>query len=249
MSMLDWAKQEVEIAVARERAADGTKEDEFSYGGACYESALKAYESLMGDGHSGFSIGLTKGILMRLIDGRPLTPIEDTEDVWNDISCWGREDGDVKIYQCKRMCSLFKDVYPDGTVSYHDNNRMYCEDINDSNNTWKNGFVSRIVDEMWPITMPYCPSSKPIRVICEELLTDPKNGDFDTIGIISVIKPNIGDPGFEGVTINRYFKDDGVNGWKEIGHDEWMKRKEMDEARKEKQMKRAEQGKVETVLL
>lgn len=248
MNMLDWAKKEVEIAVARERAADGTKEDEFSYGGACYESALKAYESLMEDGHSGFSIGLTKGILMRLIDGRPLTPIEDTEDVWNDISYPGRNGDGTKKYQCKRMSSLFKDVYPDGTVSYHDIDRMYCEDINDSNNTWKNGFVSRIIDEMWPINMPYCPGNKPMRVVCEELLTDEKNGDFDSLRIAMVHKPDE-DGFYDHIVIGRYFKDDGVNGWKEIGYDEWMKRKEMDEARKEKQMKRAEQGKVETVLL
>lgn len=75
MSMMDWAKREVEIASKRER---GDKpESEWDYGCACYDSALKAFESLCGDGHSGFSIGITKGILNRLIEGKPLTPIED----------------------------------------------------------------------------------------------------------------------------------------------------------------------------
>ena len=75
MSMTEWAKREVEIASKRER---GDKpESEWDYGCSCYDSALKAFESLCGDGHSGFSIGITKGILNRLIDGKPLTPIED----------------------------------------------------------------------------------------------------------------------------------------------------------------------------
>lgn len=81
--MLDWAKREVAIASKRER---GDKpEDEWDYGVACYDSALKAFESLLGDNHSGFSIHVTKGILNRLIDGKPLTPIEDpnTESVYN----------------------------------------------------------------------------------------------------------------------------------------------------------------------
>lgn len=77
MSLLEWAKKEVEIASKRERG--NNPEDKWDYGVACYESALKAFESLLGDGHSGMSIGFTKNILNRLIDGKPLTPIEDTE--------------------------------------------------------------------------------------------------------------------------------------------------------------------------
>lgn len=78
MSMMEWAKREVEIASKRER---GDKpESEWDYGCACYDSALKAFESLCGDGHSGFSIGITKGILNRLIERKPFTPIEDTEE-------------------------------------------------------------------------------------------------------------------------------------------------------------------------
>lgn len=120
--MLDWAKREVAIASKRER---GDKpEDEWDYGVACYDSALKAFESLLGDNHSGFSIHITKGILNRLIDGKPLTPIEDIEDVWN--KCYRGNGDDKTTYQCKRMSSLFKDVYDDGKVVYKDINR-YCD--------------------------------------------------------------------------------------------------------------------------
>ena len=86
-TMSSWAEREIEIACKRERAASDAKDGDWYYGCACYLSALKAFKSLSGDGHSGFSIGLTKNILNRLIDGKPLTPIEDTPDIW-----YGRSD-------------------------------------------------------------------------------------------------------------------------------------------------------------
>ena len=54
-----WAEREVRLACEHERRGNGTNDDEFDYGVACYKSALKAYKSLAEDGHSGFSIGLT----------------------------------------------------------------------------------------------------------------------------------------------------------------------------------------------
>ena len=101
--MLDWARREVKIACERENPY--RKGDEFDYGCACYESALKAFKSLCEDGHSGFSIKMTQAILNRLLDGQPLTPIEDTDDVWT--LCTDFKDGS-DVYQCNRMSSLFK---------------------------------------------------------------------------------------------------------------------------------------------
>ena len=112
--ILEWARREVEIACKKERG--DSKNKGFDYGVACYMSALKALESLAGDGHSRFFIRITKSIINRLIDGKPLTPIEDTDDIWN--LCNTNED-EVKRYQCSRMSSLFKDVYPDGVVSLY----------------------------------------------------------------------------------------------------------------------------------
>lgn len=222
MSMLDWAEKEIEIACKRENP--NRKDDEWDYGCACYESALKAFKSLMGDGHSGFSIGMTKHILNRLIDGKPLTPIEDTEDVWNDVTYKNEKEG-YREYQCKRMSSLFKTVYSDSTVKYSDVDSYYCININDPNVSYRNGLVGRIIDKMFPITMPYFPG-KPMKVVCEELLTDRKNGDFDTIGILYVIKPNA-----EKISIERYFKE-SENGWDEITADEFGERKKMDRERR-----------------
>ena len=93
----------------------------------CYDSALKAFNSLLEDCHSGMSMSITRGILNRLIDGKPLTPIEDTEDIWTDIYT---DKGGIVMYQCTRMNSLFKDVYPDGTVKYKDTDQFVLVDVN-----------------------------------------------------------------------------------------------------------------------
>ena len=159
----------------------------------------------------------------RLIDGKPLTPIEDTDDVWNLID--NHEDSYIS-YQCKRMSSLFKDVYADGTVKYDDISRSYCVDINNSNNKYSSGLVRRIIDAMFPITMPYMPG-KPIKVYCEEFLTDKKNGDFDTIGVFYALKTENGQQ--EKIEINRFFREpkEGEEGrWTEISKEEYMQRKD-----------------------
>ena len=154
------------------------------------------------DGHSGFSIGMTKQILNRLIECKPLTSIEDTEDVWDNTTDFGGHRGEVANYQCKRMSSLFKYVYVDGSVKYRDVNRFYGVNLDNPNASYHSGLIDRVMEEKFPITMPYFPESKPFYVYCEEFLTDRKNGDYDTVGILYIIKPD-----GERVEINRYFKE------------------------------------------
>lgn len=198
-----WAECEIELACARERdlAKKEGNEEDANYGIACYKSALKAYKSLNEDGHSGYSISITKDILMRLIEGKPLSPIEDDEEMWFNPYGIDPDHGDHKSYQHRRMPSLFKDVYGDGTVKYHDVNRVRCVNINDSNNTWYNGFINKLIHEMFPITMPYYPVGI-FTVYVREFLTDKKNGDYDTMGVIYTVKPD----GTK-IDINRYFKE------------------------------------------
>ena len=220
MNMKKWAKREVEIACKKENP--DRKEGEWDYGCACYESALKAFDSLMEDGHSGFSIGLTKHILNRLIDGKPLTPIEDVPEVWIDV---GSRYGGSAYYQCLRMSSLFKNINPDGTVTYSDVNRFVkVININNSNSIWHSGLVDRIAGELFPITMPYMPTDKPYKVYCKDILTDPKNGDFDTVALFYIDTPE-----GERVQVNRYFKEGSENDepWTEIPVEEWEEREHL----------------------
>lgn len=209
----------------KERERGDKPEGEWDYGCACYDSALKAFSSLCGDGHSGYSIAVTKHILNRLIEGKPLTPIEDTEDMWNFTH---GDEKRGKHYQCKRMSSLFKDVAEDGTVSYSDINRYYCIQQRNPNCAYHNGFIAKIYNQMFPLTMPYMPSDKEDVIVCDELLTDPKNGDFDTMAILYIQRAN-----GERVEVNRYFKE-GDTSFVEISLEEYREREALDRAREEK---------------
>lgn len=214
MSMKTWAEREAALRIEFERKNNDTDEPSFDYGAACVESALKAFNCLMEDGHSGMSIGFTKALLNRLIDGKPLTPIEDTDDIWK--FCW-EHDG-VKTYQCERIFSLFKDIYPDGSVEYKDNDRVVCCELSAPDISFSNGFISKIIDEIFPITMPYWPKDNPYKVYVEEFLTDPKNGDYDTMGVLYLRTPD-----GEKIDISRYFKE-AEGGFTEIDEDEYITR-------------------------
>ena len=117
------------------------------------------------------------------------------------------------------MYSLFKDVFPDGKITYTDVNRVRCVHIDNPDILWSNSFITRIVDELFPIDFPYYPSDNCFLVYQEEFLTDRKNGDYDTFGLLYVVTPT-GDK----VDINRYFKDTD-NGTEEIDKNEYEKRK------------------------
>lgn len=219
MTMREWAKQEVELACKKENPE--RKEDEFDYGCACYESALKAFNSLCEDGHSGYSIGVTKTILNRLIDNLPLTPIEDTEDAWDKNIVDKNDEEEYVCYQCNRMSSLFKYIYKDGTIKYNDVSRTICVDIN-TGSSFTSSLANRIVNEIYPISLPY--SGERIKIYMEDFLYDKKNGDYDTVGVYYMIKND------EKIEINKFYKESdfapySIEPFIEISKEEYEERK------------------------
>jgi len=194
MSMTSWAENEVRIACKHENPNwDGKS---FDYGCTCYQSALKAYKSVMEDEHSGASFGMTRMILKRLLDELPLTPIEDIPENWNEVSAL--KHGADAVYQCARMSSLFKHVEKDGRVWYSDNNRVVCIDIESTGNRFHCSQASRIIDEMFPILMPYCPSKAPAYIV--HTVEASKDGTIYGRGILGVDCPT-----GEYIEIQRYF--------------------------------------------
>lgn len=233
MSMKEWAKNEVKIACEREKELafeEGGDVKFAEYGVRCYKSALKAFNSLCKDGHSGYSIGITRSILDRLIDGKPLTPIKDIPEVWNKCC----EDEDGVHYQCNRMSSLFKDVYKDGTVKYSDVDRVQMVYDNNPTVYWHSALARRVVDEMFPMEMPYTGEEK-FLVHGNDCLVDRVNGDFDTIALFYVEKKT--PSGTEKIKINRYFREpkegeeETYPGWVEISRTTYNRRKKKAEER------------------
>jgi len=217
MRMYEWARREIEIAKNIERVDN--QEDEWDYGCACYDSALKAFKSLCEDNHSGMSIAFTKNILNRLIDGKCLTPIEDTSDVW-EYSYTKDLDG-TKVYQNNRMSSLFKEIDKDNNIKYTDNDYVICTDVK-NNTCWHDFKANNLVYEKYPITMPYLPHNKPYKVYTEDFYYLHPNaiGEFDHKAYLYMITP-------EGKqeNIDRYFTET-KDGFIEISKEQYMQRKE-----------------------
>lgn len=202
--MYEWAEQECRIACKKENPDFNFDSEDFDYGCSCYKSALKAYKSLCEDGHSSASFNFTKRILERLMSGHPLTPITDEDffivhpeyPVENDE--WLAKHGLKSEIQCPRMSSLFRTETLDGKVSYSDNNRAYCINIENPSDTYSSA-KDRVVDEFFPITMPYTPEKGRYKVYCQTFLIDKRNGDYDTQAILYFITPD-----GKRVDVNRY---------------------------------------------
>ena len=85
-----------------------------------------------------------------------------------------------------------------------------------------NGIMTLNLDGQYHYYIP----GKPIRVYCEDFLTDKKNGDFDTIGIVYALKTENGEQ--KKIEINRFFgepKDNEERDWVEISKEEYIHRK------------------------
>ncbi len=214
MSMYDWARQEVQLAKAELKR---NKNDEAQYMIACYDSALRAYEKLMKDGHSGTSFVITRGILENLMHEIPLMPLEDTEIMWNHAYDHENE----VTFQHKRMPSLFKMVNKNtGIIRFSDNDRILCKNpVDTSSAFFHNSFITRIIDGMFPIEFPYMPTQKKYIAYVTDFLMDPANDDFDTMNLVSVKLPT-----GEVRPINLYYKEENGR-WSLITQDEWIGRK------------------------
>lgn len=224
MKMSDWAENECRIACKRENPNFNFDDAQaFDYGCSCYKSALKAYRSLCEDDHSGYSFNVTKNILIRLMEGQPLTPITDedffvrvegTEVQGLEAPEYLKERGLKSNKQCPRMSSLFREETRDGKVSYHDVDRAYYINIEEPSDTYHSwtGFI----DELFPITMPYMPKKGKYKIYAQTFLADKSHGDFDTRGIFYVITP-------EGKKVDiNIFETEGDDGkWKVITKDEY----------------------------
>lgn len=194
---MTWAEHEV--AIAKENNRD-------EYYNACLDSALKAYRSMEEDGHSGGSWTITTNILYRLLQSKPLTPItdKDFEGVTNDIfydEDFLQERRLKDQIQCPRMSSLFKKIHLDGSVTYTDTERVRCYEVG-KNSSFYFGIATKIVDEMFPITLPYTGDDR-YSVYVQEYIFNPKNGDYDTVEILGVKKN-----GGELTPIHRYFHEE-----------------------------------------
>ena len=183
-----------------------------------YATALKMLTSLYIEYGNFSSILTIQHMFNRLMDKKPLSPIEDTDDIWYlpPSECLFRRDEDeIKAkYNCLRMNSLSKYVYRDGHIKYADIGYFTCinmDEPNKHNNVYSANLVAHIIYEMFPITMPYMPG-EPIKVYCSER--------YDAVAIAYCIRNEYCKPE-EKIAINRYFREQDEGCWIEISEEEF----------------------------
>ena len=148
----EWAEEEIKLA----------KEQADEYGKACLDAAYEAYKNLQENGHTGYTVGTTREILMRLLEGKPLTAIKDFPDIWEPIMIYSN----YVCYQCKRMPALYKYVFPNGDIEYRDVSRVFIVDIV-TGDTYKSNTGYAILNKVHPIEMPYYPPLGYFKIYCE----------------------------------------------------------------------------------
>jgi hypothetical protein len=170
-----WVENEIKLALEKESTGNPIDDQLMKL---CYDSASKAY-SVIKEGQSGMSMSLTKFILNRLIDRKPLTTIteKDFEGLepldWQDW--YLNKKGLKEIYQCPRCASLFKHVYLDGRIKYVDNDRVETIDRNGA--SCLSSIGTEAVDNLRPLVLPYYPG-RPYKVYTAEFTYDPDNGNI-----------------------------------------------------------------------
>ena len=153
MTMSELAKKEIELF----------KKKQDMYGQMCADSAFRAFMSMANDSHSGFSWDVTSGILIRLLYALPLTSITDEafldqDGLFQESPDSLRKRGLKSSLECNRLCSVFRNETLDGRVSYTDIDRVMCYDEENPGVSFTCGIGTKIVDKMFPITMPYYPT-------------------------------------------------------------------------------------------
>lgn len=168
--------REVQLALARNKHDD-------IYGGLCYESALGAYAAALQDNHSGYSWSITRNIIDRMMGDLTLVPIHD-----EDFVC---ELGDGTV-TTPRQTGIFKCLSHDGEISYTDLNRVVGVDL-DSGGCFSSSLCRNVVDELFPIQMPYYTSATPykvfVRSFCDKGFPNDDH-DFNREWVSHIITPH-----------------------------------------------------------
>lgn len=224
-------RAEKEIKILKE-------ELEKKYPGSTYiwDTTLKVYKTLISKHPYIFTsdFGYRNRVLQNiqeLAGGFPLTAIDNTNADWQEIPNGAltkmRKANVVEKYRSDRLSSLFKEVYKDGHIEYHDNYRVTTENFI-TGTEYVFGLSNLIYDEMHPIKMPYNHKSEwGAKVYIHDFVSDPedKESNFDTIAVLFAKEP-----GGKIVSINRYFrvpKDDEeptYGNWVEIKFSEFADR-------------------------
>lgn len=149
MSLVDYANRELDILGLGTNDLTG---ESLEY--SLRENILRIIQEFSDEGHSGSSASYAIGIITKLLQFKPLTPLTGEDSEWNysyDSEYYG------KVYQNKRASSVFKDdrgaYWSDGIVFWE----WYSSPDIDDGKPYKTYFTSKdskVMIEEFPWTMP-----------------------------------------------------------------------------------------------
>ena len=94
MSMMEWAKRELDLAGFKE------SDDPDDMNNWMRNDVLKLLEMFVEQGHSGFSANYAIKIFQTLASWKPLSPLTGADDEWTEVS--------ADVWQNKRASNVFK---------------------------------------------------------------------------------------------------------------------------------------------
>lgn len=141
MSMIEWAKEELDLLV----------ENNDSIQIEINKNIMELVEVFAKQGHTGFTASYTIGILNRLIDHKPITPLTGSEDEWEEVF-----DKDSNTQQNKRCSAVFRKDF-DNSTAYYIDGKVFSDD---GGETWYTNKDSRI-----PVIFPFRVPEHPEKVI------------------------------------------------------------------------------------
>lgn len=148
MSLLEWAKNELEITMSGCEAGESSEMQNMMH-----QNVLELLEVFCNQGHSGFSAPYAIRMFTRLANWKPLSPLTGEDDEWSEI-----KDGQDKTVQNIRCSAVFKNYEIGGC--YYIDGKVFSDD---GGKTWYTCKDSHI-----PITFPFTVPDKPERFVTHD---------------------------------------------------------------------------------
>lgn len=151
MSLRSYAESELNRIGMKDNDPTG---DSLEY--SMRTNILRIIDEFSNEGHSGSSASYAIGIISKLLQFHPLTPLTGEDDEWNEI---GTQMGMGTIYQNRRCSNVFKDdsgaYWSEGIVFWE----WYTDEKVGDGKPFKTYFTSK--DSRVPIEFPWTRPDKP----------------------------------------------------------------------------------------
>lgn len=185
MNRLEWIKNEISIACNKKEWEGNSvvSRVDFNLAKAAFLIVEDVLSVLLKNEYSDDYYEIIRKTVTDLINEKPLTPIKDIPEVWEDVKD-NNDESICRIYRCIRKKTLYKFVYPDGSIRFTDKKRVVFKNQNKEEYF---DFVTDLIDDLYPIKMPY-DASKTILVNGNKFLlykNSPLN--YDTLSIKNCI--------------------------------------------------------------